>query len=600
MELYLQNESMAISFTNEFKNDMKTFGLEKKIRGRLLCDKWANKDLFEPLGNSGFLKIRINRLRLLAKDISSLIDEEYRNDRTVILFFRIYKKDNPDYSSLFKKTVSTADKSKAKGRLEQLITKELLQELVNEFKNMKEDIFKKPSLPTDYMEWLQQPPEWSSSKGELEITIYESRKWLEQINSKFRSEFPLFFEIIGNIVFQYDDKIEHEEIEGGVYFASFKQFSILYTSLSDEKRNRSILFLIAPLGTSNREEIEDIYYKQISQDSSLKVLTKIEKNSATVDEIMRNSFRAYPGDILIDYSLWKEIEKEEEANLALSWEEEKILSKIMNTETDRDLPVFINGRAGSGKSTMLQYLFALYMDKIVQNNSKGEILYLTYSSHLLQQAKKTQESIITSHYSSVKKYKDTELEEREKKKINHVIENSFKTFFRLLIEILPENKKKKYILGKKITFKEFEDDFFYKRITKETVRSKISAETAWHTIRSYIKGVKYNSFLKPNGYKNMFKKDKTVSDEIYDIVYTEVWSVYDEFLKEENKWDEQDLVREVLEMVNQRGYEREKDYLAIFCDEAQDFTQIELKFILQISAFNKYNLNEVENYIKVG
>ncbi|MCK8824881.1 hypothetical protein MWH30_07400 [Fuchsiella alkaliacetigena] len=151
----------------------------------------------------------------------------------------------------------------------------------------------------------------------------------------------------------------------------------------------------------------------------------------------------------------------------------------------------------------------------------------------------------------------------------------------------------------KITFQEFEEEFFNQKIRKEQIQSKISPETAWHVIRSYIKGRRYDDYLTPEEYQGIARKDKTVDSKIYQLVYDRVWSVYKDFLKEEGKWDQQDLVRDVLSYINRDGVVLDQEYLSIFCDEAQDFTKIELKFILQLSAFSKYNLREVESFIQV-
>jgi hypothetical protein len=71
--------------------------------------------------------------------------------------------------------------------------------------------------------------------------------------------------------------------------------------------------------------------------------------------------RSYPSYLLADEQSWLAIERGKEANLALSAEEELILKSVSTAAPGNgSLPLFINGRAGSGKSTMLLYLFADY------------------------------------------------------------------------------------------------------------------------------------------------------------------------------------------------------------------------------------------------
>jgi hypothetical protein len=60
--------------------------------------------------------------------------------------------------------------------------------------------------------------------------------------------------------------------------------------------------------------------------------------------------RAYPQYILADDTLWMDIEKDPQSNFTLSREEIDILSTCTKGTA---FPLFINGRAGSGKSTML-------------------------------------------------------------------------------------------------------------------------------------------------------------------------------------------------------------------------------------------------------
>ena len=77
----------------------------------------------------------------------------------------------------------------------------------------------------------------------------------------------------------------------------------------------------------------------------------------TIDKLAPFARRAYPDYILYDYDAWYEIQEEKEANLALSPEEQWIFHQVsVWVPGAKCLPLFINGRAGSGKSTMLFYL----------------------------------------------------------------------------------------------------------------------------------------------------------------------------------------------------------------------------------------------------
>ena len=85
----------------------------------------------------------------------------------------------------------------------------------------------------------------------------------------------------------------------------------------------------------------------------------------------------------------------------MSAEEEKLLHEIQ-------FPAFINGRAGSGKSTMLHYAFAHYCEEYLKKVRDGNLdsgkkqelrpLFLTYSNSLLAKAQETVILILSSHH----------------------------------------------------------------------------------------------------------------------------------------------------------------------------------------------------------
>ena len=81
--------------------------------------------------------------------------------------------------------------------------------------------------------------------------------------------------------------------------------------------------------------------------------------NADLNTILRHSRRSYPSLICCDDDLWMTVQRDPQANLALSPEEAEILaSSHLQEASSPSFPLFINGRAGSGKSTLLQYLFS--------------------------------------------------------------------------------------------------------------------------------------------------------------------------------------------------------------------------------------------------
>jgi hypothetical protein len=112
----------------------------------------------------------------------------------------------------------------------------------------------------------------------------------------------------------------------------------------------------------------------------------LQQDPPLLGDVTRIAFRGYPAFLLADDLAWKAIENDAVANLALSSEEEALLHKASRGNLQ---PVFINGRAGSGKSTMLYYLFADYCHRklLAGDSLEGEPIFLCYSERPLEVAR---------------------------------------------------------------------------------------------------------------------------------------------------------------------------------------------------------------------
>ncbi len=138
----------------------------------------------------------------------------------------------------------------------------------------------------------------------------------------------------------------------------------------------SRVFLIAPVWNKNKNEIERLRKKY---DNILTAESKINE-----DELAQRSGRAYPYELLLNKDLWMAAEEAKEANLALSAEEANLLEDVQKYDTENSqktgLPLFINGRAGSGKSTVLQYLFADYLRYYILHKDRDQYKGPLYSN----------------------------------------------------------------------------------------------------------------------------------------------------------------------------------------------------------------------------
>ena len=149
-------------------------------------------------------------------------------------------------------------------------------------------------------------------------------------------------------------------------------------------RSESRLLLITPVTDTTTEKatkIVDRYRGQLETDD--------------LTHIIRSSRRAYPAYMLADEDTWIEIEKEPVTNMALSPEESEVLLSARRPEGA--FPLFVNGRAGSGKSTVLQYLFADLLYYYLSTPSvqiMGSPVYLTANGELLRIARSFIERIL--------------------------------------------------------------------------------------------------------------------------------------------------------------------------------------------------------------
>ena len=104
---------------------------------------------------------------------------------------------------------------------------------------------------------------------------------------------------------------------------------------------------------------------------------------------------------------------------------------------------------------------------------------------------------------------------------------------------------------------------------------------SWHVIRTYIKGWDSDAYLTPDDYDQIGDKNQSVTPKTFRTIYENVWKKwYSKLNTEEGAWDDQDLVIYCLQenCIDER-------FSAVFCDESQDFTRVEIDFILNSSSF---------------
>ncbi len=304
-----------------------------------------------------------------------------------------------------------------------------------------------------------------------------------------------------------------------------------------------------------------------------------------LNDVQKFLYREYPDWMLLDDKMWIDLEKDIFGNFSLSPEE----SRILHPEGgEMRFPLFINGRAGSGKSTVLQYIYADYIARYATAGAEAgkPPAYFACNRELIRTAKELVRSILLHN----PKYCVGDSADAIKALVND--EESFEKSFRVyhdyllsLVEVKTRNRffpERRYLDYARFT-KKWEEKFG----RTQNARRDYGADISWHVIRTYIKGMSMGDILDLSDYGNIAQNQQSVSAEVYERVFKNVWEAWYRDLTDyecgESYWDDQDLVRYVLD--NDLLPSDGDGFLGVFCDESQDFTHIELESFLRMSVY---------------
>lgn len=446
-------------------------------------------------------------------------------------------------------------------------------------------------VPNHLQAWLEKPILFEAEN----VTIFESETWVNQWrkeNENIQINRQIFHRILMDIC---DDQCDANQIfssrnpEVLLGCSPDSSHTIAFSRVDATSENgeiKKIVFLLSAFAHRPDDgDIAKLGYQLKMFGAS--VDQNILGGHASRDRLAQFARRAYPSYLILDEEVWYELERETEVNLALSGEEENLLCNM-------SFPAFINGRAGSGKSMMLCYAFSYYCDLYLKNKHQirsGELrdvdiarpLFLTCSDRLTQRAREAVGNILSGH-SIYRAKTDSHLSPSALQQLK----SCFQTFQEFLLTQLPIEVAKKFPMEKYVSFYKFKQYYL-----RSFPGSRDSAELCWHVIRAYIKGFEFSNdsldFMTSDEYqKEVSQADKSVDDDTFDRIFNKVFAWYQRVQDKEGLWDDQDLTRAALiEIQKNPSYSR---YAAIFCDEAQDFTRIELQLILRLSVWSQYNL----------
>jgi hypothetical protein len=310
---------------------------------------------------------------------------------------------------------------------------------------------------------------------------------------------------------------------------------------------------------------------------------------ADLELILRFSRRSYPLLICYDEDMWLNVERQDQANLALSPEEGEILRScsLGGSQDAVALPLFINGRAGSGKSTLLQYLFAECIrrwDQLFDANPDCRPLYFASNETLLQVARRTVHGLLKANSQHL--LREQQLSESCIKQLDNVFLDTLKYFHSLV----PSDAKHLFQTENYFSYATFRRKWKQRFGNEPKAVREYGPQLSWHVIRGLIKGLSVDDELEMDEYDDLPKEERTVSRTSYESVFTHVWKAWYEPLRKSGEaWDSQDLVRYLLDKDLIKP-----EHVAIFCDEAQDFTRLELEALYRVSIFANRSI-EISN-----
>ena len=543
--------AIHVYITEQCKKDIERLHYASRIDGfRKKIENVQHADVFDRFPPP-FLKKRFERqVRLVAKEC--LLGED-----TVVAFLRLLVRGGSEYAAFGDtgyKVLPGYDKMVAE------LTDDALRRYVE---GRVEPLDPPPPSPT------KEESNFLHSALSVSENIYrdfhccETKLWVETIaNDDFANRLSIFVEP----VFETIDCAQSGLAE--TRCKQDKRFGILYRRVPE--RNTVILF--TPFNDHPpRARVQEIYSDLLTP------------GPLNMEAVLKRSKRAYPHELLLNEDAWFRVQKDKDGNMALSLEDIEVLESARKPEGG--YPLFINGRAGSGKSTILQYLFSeyLYHHLNTMATGPGPVLFAC-NDELLARSANSVRALLQVRFS--RREQSTPSFEEWISQSGGIFNRSFRNFHSWLKTLEAHSDFTKERLIDYGRFKQWWESRFSR---EQSARKLFDADMSWHVIRTYIKGISSEGYLDPDDYIEIPAKQKSVTPETYQIVFDKVWKRYLEDQKQKGLWDHQDLARHMLENDLVRP-----EHPVVFCDEAQDFTRIELEILHRLCLFNARTIHSFD------
>lgn len=523
-------------------SEIKTW-LEKKNIGNDAYDKLSNQIASDNQLNASVLmaNLLVNKFNNHS-GLRYVWLQEIRQDVCMYILRRIYRHD--EYS----KKINDATKPFLMERYSMSLSEK--EEVDAEFsKFFKEE--KKEALPEEYRQY----EDARAFDKNRDVIFYEMPLWHDGMKKVPKDYWPFIQKALSEDI----DKT-YEQYDVFLYHTT-NNFTLTYR-----------------YGDVNAIGKSDVYLLQIvkGKEPNLDELLDRKYDCEDVKTLQNSSSKCYPDYYTYDYPAWKEVEEDDLANLALSEEEIRILQNVQ-------FPFFVSGLAGSGKSTILYYLYANIYKYVAVKYPDHNLLFLSYNDMLVDKARMSVKSILSYHNTNEGFKEYFEIEDN----LQH-FNNSFVPFREFLKNaFLDEQSIALFSEEKHITYEKFRE--LYQSEYKQAGK-RLSASILWSVIRSFIKGRNLYYFTVDDYVSDeISRRDRTVDPKIYQEAY-KIWDKwYRHYYENGEGWDDLDLVRFAL--TNGDFQNVYHNYAVIFCDEAQDFTKLEIDLILSLSKHSKYNLS---------